>query len=412
MRRLIRRTFFLLFLIGVGGYAYSLYSLKPSETEGPLYRYAKIERGDITRYVTASGSLSALTTVEVSSQLSGQIAQLFVKHNEVVTAEQPLAMMDDEIFQARVLEARANLANAEASYEASQAVTVGTTARFDEAKADYDRKQPLRSRGTISVAEFDRSKRTMDAADSDLRVALADEKVRAATIQTAEAALIQADITLKRTTIRSPIGGIVIGISVDLGQTVAASLQAPTLFTIVGDLSEMKVETFIDETEIGLIQQGQRAVFRVSAYPERVFEGEVQEVRKAPRRDQNVVTYTTMVSVSNPEGLLLPGMTAEVRLIVSERQDVLKVPNAALRFEPKESAPIAQNDLPNDGVRRGRVWVRRKDDRLEPAVVTVGYSDNSYTEISADDLKKGQEIVVGYAASEQNSDLFDFNWRF
>lgn len=206
----------------------------------------------------------------------------------------------------------------------------------------------------------------------------------------ARASLERARLDLERSTIKSPIDGVVIRRSVELGQTVAASLQAPTLFTIARDLSDMRVGASVSEADIGAVRTGQRALFSVDSYPRRTFEGRVLEIRKAARMLQNVVTYTVMISAPNPDGLLLPGMTADVRIVVEERQDVMVVPNAALSFRPTRDR--ADNPAPGKGV----IWVRTKSGHLEPATVSLGATGDSLTQILSPDLQTGERVAIGY----------------
>jgi HlyD family secretion protein len=370
------------------------------------YRTATAEQGEIVRYVTASGRLQAVEEVEVSSQLSGQIAELFADHNSEVRIGQPLAKLDDAAFAAKVQEAEARLANAKAALLVAGATTAGTEARLEEANRDLKRKKSLGSQGAISVRDHDTALMKMLDAKSARDAARALEKVRQTEIDIANAVLRQAQIDMGRTVIRAPINGIVVGRNVDLGQTVAASLQAPTLFSIAQDLKNMEVETFVDEADIGVVRIQQRAVFRVDAYPNLTFEGRVLEIRKAYETTNNVITYTVIVSADNREDHLLPGMTAVVNLIVAERRDVLTIPNAALRFRPAEvDTPTA------DHQREGQVFVVQDDGTLRPVAVHTGQSDELATEVVSGNLYPGQHVAIGYRPRKDNGgDFLGLKW--
>jgi HlyD family secretion protein len=218
------------------------------------------------------------------------------------------------------------------------------------------------------------------------------DKVRAAGVMAARASLERARLDLERSTIKSPIDGVVIRRSVELGQTLAASLQASTLFTIARDLSDMRVNASVSEADIGVVRTGQRALFGVDSYPGRTFEGRVLEIRKAARMVQNVVTYTVMISAPNPEGLLLPGMTADVRIVVQEQRDVMVVPNAALSFRPTRDG--ANSPAPGKGV----IWIRTESGHLDPTTVSLGATSDSLTQILSPDVKTGEQAAVGYRA--------------
>ena len=380
-------------VVGIG--ALALAAL-PARDDQPDYRFSLLERGDIVREIVASGTLEAVVKVEVSSQLSGQIAELLVDFNDNVRTGQALAKLDAKTFEARLQEEQAKLENAKASYTSAVASTAGARAQYDEAKRNLSRKEDLQAKKILSHKELDVARRNELTALSELRAKEAEELVKETGINIAKASLLQAEIDLQRTVIRAPIDGIVVRRSIDLGQTVAASLKAPTLFTITQDLRRMQVETFVGEADIGQILLGQRAEFQVDAYPGRKFTGEVLEVRKSPQMVQNVVTYTVIISAENPDNVLLPGMTADVSIIVAELRSVLKVPNAALRFSPESetSGEDTETAIPNTGL----IWVRKGPGRqLSQITVKRGYSDNSYTEVIAEGIEDGEEVAVGHA---------------
>jgi HlyD family secretion protein len=312
------------------------------------FRQAKVERGAITSVVSASGTLSAVTTVAVGSQISGQIKELFVDFNSVVKKGQLLARIDPETFELKVKQAQADLdaansatVNAQNNVLVTRSQLLRARIQANDAKSDLDRKVMLFGKGFISDSERDKAQFNYDAlaeavntADAQVRVAEAQVANAVAVVKQREAALASAKVDLARTSIVAPVDGVVISRQVDAGQTVAASLNTPTLFTIAQDLREMQVEVAIDESDISRIRPGQRVTFTVDAFPGRSFEGKVAQIRKAAQTVQNVVTYTVVVATDNPALQLVPGMTANVRIVSDARDNVLKVPNAALRYRP------------------------------------------------------------------------------
>ena len=295
--------------------------------DAPKYRLGKIERGPLTATVSSTGTLNPVTSVQVGTQVSGQIKELFVDFNSPVKSGQLIARIDPETFQYRVRQAEADLEAGRSSLNRARVATAN-------AKRDLERTQELVARKFSSPAELDRVQSVYD-------LAVAEERTAAAVVRQREAQLATSRIDLGRTEIRAPVDGVVIKRSVDVGQTVAASLQAPELFIIAKDLRDMQVETSIDEADVGRIRVGQHATFSVDAFPGRTFSGDVKTVRKAPQNAQNVVTYIAIVSASNERGELLPGMTANVRVVTDTRESVLKVPNGALRFRPAGAAADA-----------------------------------------------------------------------
>lgn len=318
MRWIMAALAFALLLGGCGG--------KPKEG----YRTAPVDRGSITVSVSATGTLEALVTVEVGSQLSGQLIAIPADFNERVKAGQLLARLDPATFEARVRQSRADRLAREAGVESAAAALA-------RAEADFKRSQSLLASGFASDAALDQARAARDQALAAVSVA------RAQLVQ-AEAALASAETDLERTEIRSPISGVVVGRSVDVGQTVAASFQAPVLFTIAQDLSKMRVELKVDEADIGQVRQGAPARFTVDAFPDRTFEASVEQVRISPETVANVVTYVVTLVTANPEGRLLPGMTANAEIIVEERPDVLRLPSAAARFRPADEKIAAKAD--------------------------------------------------------------------
>lgn len=356
-----------------------------SDSKQATFRLARVERGPVVSTVSSTGTLNAVITVQVGSQVSGQIKELSADFNSEVREGQVIARIDPENFEARVRQAdaevavgranvaiqqaaveraRAELENVRAALAAAKAQTEKAGVGVANAKRDLDRKQALYKKTVISesdieeaMAVYDQAQAQFNSAEAQqqaqaslvgsrkaqLKMALAQVQHALAQVKQREAALHNSKVDLEHTVIRSPLDGVVIKRSVDIGQTVAASLQAPTLFTIAQDLRKMQVDTNVDEADIGRIQVGQRAIFTVDAFPGHEFNGQVEQIRKAPQTIQNVVTYTVVVSAENEDQRLLPGMTANVQIVIDERPDVLKVPNAALRFRPssagKEPAP-------------------------------------------------------------------------
>jgi HlyD family secretion protein len=356
---------------GAWGYFYT-----QSRGNAPKYRLARVERGPLTSAVAATGNVNAVITVQVGSQVSGQIAALMADFNSIVRKDQVIARIDPAIFEAKVNQARADLDSAHATVINQQAQVERARADIENARAalaeahantakaqvtvvdskrDFDRKTELHRRDLIATSDRDTAQATHDSAVALVDAARAKERSLAAAIGSAEAqlrvaaamlesaraqvkqkqaALAQAQIDFDHTTIRAPVDGVVVSRAVDVGQTVAASLQAPILFTIAQDLTKMQVETSVDEADIGKIRLDAPVTFTVDAFSGQTFTGEVTQIRKAAQVVQNVVTYTVVVAVANPDGKLLPGMTANVKLVVSEKPSVMKIANAALRFRP------------------------------------------------------------------------------
>ena len=333
-------------IVGAAGAAYYVWSGKDA---GPReVKMAKVERGALTAVATASGTLNPVTSVQVGSQVSGQLREVLADFNSEVKRGQLIARIDPETFEYRVRQSEADLDAAKAAVLVQEA---GVMARrtdigraevnLAEAKRDLARKDELVARRFISPSERDKADAFARAQEEDVKtlraqlaVAEAQVKNAQATVKQRDAALAQAKVDLDRTRIRAPIDGIVIKRTIEPGQTVAASLQAPELFVIARNLNDMQVETAIDEAEIGKIRPGQVATFTVDAFPGRSFSGTVLQVRKAAQNVSNVITYTAVVSARNDDLALLPGMTANVRIVTDKRESVLKLPNAALRYKP------------------------------------------------------------------------------
>lgn len=331
--------------LAAGAAAYAWWGARAGS---PNYRLAKIERGGLTAAVSATGTLNPVVSVQVGSQVSGQVKELYVDFNSPVKRGQVIARIDPDSFALRVNQAMADLEAARATVltqranvAALQAEVSRARVQLRDAERDFQRNQSLHEKNFISAAVLDKSQATFESAQETLKstqaqLAVGEAQVRnvEALVKQREAQLAQAGVDLERTAIRAPVDGIVVKKSVEPGQTVAASLQAPELFVIAQDLREMQVEASIDEAEVGRIQVGQAATFTVDSFPGRTFRGTVSQMRKAAQVVQNVVTYTAVIATSNPDLNLFPGMTANVRIVVDNRANVLKIPNAALRFRP------------------------------------------------------------------------------
>jgi HlyD family secretion protein len=354
-----------------------------SSGSAPKFRLARVERGPLTAAVSATGNLNGVIMVQVGSQVSGQIKELLVDFNSVVKQGQVVARIDPELFEAQVNQAnadvdaaraavlnqtatvekaRADVENARAALAQGKAQTAKSEVMMVDAKRTADRSSELFRRDLVAQADRDTAQANSDSAAAQYEASRANEQSLSAAIQSAlaqlrvqeaalesakaqveqkRAALKQAQVNLDHTTIFAPVDGVVVSRAVDVGQTVAASLQAPVLFTIAQDLTKMQVETSVDEADVGRIRVDDRATFTVDAFPSETFAGRVTQIRKAAQNVQNVITYTVIIAVDNPGGRLLPGMTANVKLVTAEKSDVLKVPNAALRFRPAGTEPGA-----------------------------------------------------------------------
>jgi HlyD family secretion protein len=341
------------------------------------YETAAADRGPIRAKITATGTVNPIKTVQVGTQVSGTIQSLGADYNSVVTAGQVIAQIDPRLLQAAVSQARANLLVAQANTRKARATAA-------DARQLARRNQELAAQHLIA-------QQTADTAEANAQVAeAAVEAARAAEVQ-ARAALDSATLNLSFTRIVSPIRGTVITRNVDVGQTVAASFAAPTLFLIGEDLTKMQVDTNIAEADVGRISRGGPATFTVDAYPGEVFRGTIREIRSSPQVIQNVVTYDAVVDVDNAGLRLKPGMTANLEVVYADRADVLRVPNAALRFHPRPEQ--AGGEVPAAPLGKKLVWVQRGP-RLAPVVFTPGVSDGTWTEVVAGALASGDRTVT------------------
>ena len=373
-----------------------------AESNTPRYRLGTISRGPIADTVSASGTLKAVVTVDVGTQVSGMIKTLHADFNSEVKATQVIARIDSAPFEAKLSQAEAELAVAHASVAKQEAFLqeleaelLGYRAVLAEAKKDLERKRSLHSRGGIPSSEVDTALSIHEQADARVKAGLAQLVGQNAQIELARAQVLektavvqQRQLDLEYTYIRSPVNGVVISRNVDAGQTVAASLQTPVLFRIAQDLARMEVDISVDEADIGRVRVDQKVNFTVDSFPNRTFEGRVHQIRKVGQEISSVVTYTVVATAENLDHSLLPGMTANVNIIISERADALKVPNAAVYFRP----PDAGGTPSGSG---SRVWVMDNSGQLQTVPFVCGISDGTESEIVRSELEEGQKVIVG-----------------
>jgi HlyD family secretion protein len=398
---------------------------------------AKVERGAIDDVVEATGTINAVITVQVGSQVSGTIAKLNVDFNSRVHKGDVVALIDPALFKGALLQASADLENARANLVAAKANLEKSKASLVQTKADYDRAVALTKDGVVSQQQLDLAKANYDSANAGVSGAAANVTQAEAQVSQKDAAVAVAQTNLDYTVIRSPIDGTVVARSVDVGQTVAASLQAPTIFTIAQDLKKMWVYAKTDESDVGNIKLGKPVTFKVDAFPKDTFHGVVSQVRMNATTVQSVVTYDTIIAFANPDLKLFPGMTAYVTIPVATVEDVVKVPNTALRYKPPmtseemlaiykqygiESGETLQASqvaaVPNPGSPSGSarqtplrapkadtavVWKLHPDNTMEPVKVSLGITDHAYTEVTAilkGDLKEGQDVIIRSVAAK------------
>jgi HlyD family secretion protein len=447
IRRKRRWLLISLVVIALGAVGYLWLQGTGENNSSRKYRMVKVDRGNLSATVTATGTINPVVTVLVGSQISGTIKALYADFNSRVKEGQVVAQIDPAIFEAQVAQAKANVLKAQAGLANAQAAVQSAQANLDKAevavldtKRTLDRNVQLAERKVVAQqaldtaqANYDSALAQRDALKAQLAVSKAQVESEKANVENTKAALKVTETNLRYTTIRSPVTGTVISRNVDVGQTVAASLQAPTLFTIAKDLTEMQVDTNFSEADIGRIEQGQEATFTVDAYPEITFRGKVSEIRNAPQTVQNVVTYDVVIKVANPELKLKPGMTANVSIVVAHQENVLRVPNAVLRFRPEEAAMeipekakketsgaqassrgkartgpatgSATGSAPAGSQGRpGRVWTLTTEGKLVSVPVGLGITDGSFSQIVSGDLKEGTEVIVEQVAkgNEQN----------
>jgi len=413
----------LILLIVAGVVTFAAFQFKG---KGPVQYYtAKVESGEIKQVVEATGTINAVITVQVGSQVSGTISRLYVDFNSRVRKGQLIAEIDPPLFKGALSQAEADLENAKANLAVAVANTAKARAADAQTRADYDRNLGLSKQGVISQQALDVAKANAESAAAQVSATLAQEQQARAQVQQKEAAVQVARTNLDYTTIHAPIDGTVVARNVDVGQTVAASLQAPTLFTIAQDLTKMQVYAKTDESDVGQIRSGQKVAFKVDAYPRETFSGTVSQVRMNSTVVQNVVTYDTIIDFDNPELKLFPGMTAYVSIPVATETNVVKVPNGALRYKPDLSAdeiralyqkygiPETTGRSQSAGASSGEaaktsgtkydtqiVWKTVADNTLAPVRIKTGITDHTFTEMVQElngDLKTGDELVTGVA---------------
>jgi len=360
----------IIIVIALAVAAFLLFRSKENEMK---FRSENVKRGDIETTVTATGTVNAVTTVLVGTQVSGAIKNIYADFNSLVKKGQLIALIDPAIFEAQVNQAKANLLSAKANLEKAEATLI-------DAKRTFDRNEQLFSKNLIARSD-------VDTAETNYETSRAQVTASKAQVAQMEASLRIAETNLRYTRIISPVNGTVVSRNVDIGQTVAASFQTPTLFNIAQDLTKMQIDSSVAEADIGKIKVGQPVEFTVDAYPDSPFHGSVSEIRNAPITVQNVVTYDVVVKVDNPELKLKPGMTANVSIIVSIKKDVLKIPNAALRFKPAEKGKPAVQQ------KGSGVWILEQGNPKR-IPISIGISDGNYTELVSGGIKEGQELIV------------------
>jgi len=418
-------------LVVVAGLVFGFTYFKRNGNQSALYEKAVVDRGDIVALVDTTGTLNPVTTVDVGSQVSGKILKIYVDFNSPVKKGQLIAELDQAPFLTRIQQNEANYLSSKASLEKSKVNLSSMEKKFERAKKLFEK-------DLLSFEEFEASEAQFLSAKADLQSA-------EARLAQAKAQLDASKVDLEYTIIKSPIDGVVINRNVNVGQTVAASFQAPVLFQIANDLSKMQVECSVDEADIGKVKEGQKVRFTVDAFPEESFSGVVRQVRYSPEVIQNVVTYTTIVDAENPGLKLRPGMTATVSIVVGEAKNALRVPNAALRYSPppealqalfqemrkarqegrqREAVPGAPSGRESGGAdmarqkpqpgnapgmgrsrarNTARVWIENEEGKLRMVFVRTGVTDNTYTEIVGGNLEEGQEVIIGEKKGNSSS---------
>jgi HlyD family secretion protein len=419
----------IIILIVAAGIVFGFTYFRRNNNNGPLYELTAVDKGTVTALVDTTGTLNPVTIVDIGSQVSAKIEKIYVDFNSQVKAGQVLAELEQLNFQTKVQQNEANYSSSVAALEKSKVT-------LENAKKKHDRAKSLFEKELLSYEEFETTEVQYFSAKADLQSS-------EARLEQAKAQLDTSKVDLTYTIIKSPIDGVVINRAVNVGQTVAASLQAPVLFQVANDLTKMQVECSVDEADIGRVKEGQTALFTVDAFPDDRFAGIVKQVRYSPEVIQNVVTYTTIVDVVNPDMKLRPGMTATISIVVGEAKNALRVPNSALRFQPsaevmqalfeemrremqakraqageeegqQEKKRLQGNFQMGQGTRgtgsrmrdRARVWTMDETGKLKMVFIRTGVTDNTYTEIVGGDIKEGQEIITGestQASSSSNS---------
>jgi len=421
-------------LVVAAGIVFGFTYFNRNNNNGLQYEKATIEKGTVTALVDTTGTLNPVTIVDIGSQVSGKIENIYVDFNSQVKAGQILAELEQLTFQTKVQQNEANYLSTVAALDKSRV-------SLQNSKKKYDRAKSLFEKDLISYEE-------LESAEVQYLSAKADLQSAEARLEQAKAQLDTSKVDLSYTIIKSPIDGVVINRNINVGQTVAASFQAPVLFQVANDLTKMQVECSVDEADIGRVKEGQTARFTVDAFPDDNFTGVVKQVRYSPEVIQNVVTYTTIVDVENPDMKLRPGMTATISIVVGEAKNALRVPNSALRFQPppevlqalfeemrremqakrEQSAQAdgqSENRRPQGNFQMGqgsrgmgarmrdraRVWLQDEDGKLRMVSIRTGVTDNVYTEITGGDLKEGQEVITGESTQATSSNRSSSNLR-
>jgi HlyD family secretion protein len=432
--KITKRDLSIVAVLLIGAVLFAMFRLGGSDRIS--YSTSPVERGDIFQVVDATGTINAVTTVQVGSQVSGVISELRANFNSHVSKGDVIAQISPALFEGAFAQARADLENAEANVAVAAANAAKAKAAQVQMKADYERNIGLTKSGAVSQQAFELAKANAESADAQVAAAEAQELQARAQVEQKRAAVQVAQTNLDYTTIRAPIDGTVVARTVDVGQTVAASLQAPTLFTIAQDLTKMQVYAKTDESDVGGMKRGQKVTFKVDAYPRETFTGTVSQVRMNSTVVQNVVTYDTVIDFENPDLKLFPGMTAYVSIPVATATNVIKVPNAALRFKPdlspNEFRSIYQKfGLPEEGEGASAgsgaktpstggaggssvsnkpasgpknearlVWKVVSGKAVEPVRIRIGITDHTNTELLQTlngSLKPGDALITGVA---------------
>ena len=397
MKKIILFATVVAVVLAVGIY---YYSRKPQEI---TYKTAKVERGAIVSAVSATGNLAAVVTVQVGTQVSGTIQKLFVDFNSPVKKGQTIAQIDPALFIAQVEQSRGNYLNAQATLQKVKA-------DLTDAKRNLERYRQLIKDGIVAQSDY-------DTAENRYEQAVAAVKAAEGNVVQTRGTLSQAETNLRYATIRSPVDGIVVSRNVDVGQTVAASFTTPTLFTIAQDLTKMEIDTSVDEADISRITLGQPVSFTVDAYPETRFSGKVVQIRNAPIITQNVVTYVVVIGVDNKEMKLKPGMTANVSIETARKENVLKIPSAALRFKPKggkgakdtKDANSTQEKPAGADVRKmkkgagQRVFILNAENKPKAIPIKTGVSNDGQVELVEGNLKENDEVIVEQISPQKKS---------
>lgn len=398
-----------LVLLLLAGLLVGLYYRRATATTSFLT--ATVQRGDIQTVIAATGTIEPEEVIDVGAQVAGRIVAFGkdkhgrpIDYGSEVEPGMVLAQIDDALYAADVAAAKAQLEQAKAAYQRAQADLGQLKAKLYQARRDWQRAQKLGPSEALSQADFDAALSNFEIAQANLEVGKAAVLQARNAVQQAEAALRRAQQNLSYCTIRSPVKGVIIDRRVNIGQTVVASLNAPSLFLIAKDLRRLQVWTAVNEADIGAIRPGQPVTFTVDAFPGEVFQGVVSKIRLNAAMTQNVVTYTVEVTTDNPEGRLLPYLTANVKFLVREKQGVLLVPNAALRYKPPAERRLKPGPHQDGGSQTAVVWLP-EGDKVKPLPVQLGLKNDSYTEISGPGVQEGLVVVIGERSPTQRAEV-------